>query len=139
MERTDGEEAMSYVLIVDDDKQVADAIADMVSLLDRQTKVVHSPRAAMLLIQQRPPDLMLLDLNMPGVNGIEVLGFIKRDPLARDIPVVFVTAEDDPETKERVRAAGALDYLVKPVDLDQLEAIFAKLEGLQSGPIRKTG
>ncbi len=61
-----GEEAMSYVLIVDDDKQVADAIADMVSLLDRQTKVVHSPRAAMLMIQQRPPDLMLLDLNMPG-------------------------------------------------------------------------
>ncbi len=130
---------MSYVLIVDDDKQVADAIADMVSLLDRQTKVVHSPRAAMLMIQQRPPDLMLLDLNMPGVNGIEVLGFIKRDPLARDIPVVFVTAEDDPDTKERVRAAGALDYLVKPVDLDQLEAVLAKLEGLQSGPMRKTG
>jgi CheY-like chemotaxis protein len=118
---------MSYVLIVDDDTNMGQTLADMVGLFDWNTQVVTSPRAAIESLQRNPPSLILLDLNMPGVDGMEVCRFIKRDPVAGDTPVVFVTAEDDPGTKARAREAGALDYLVKPVDIDRLEEILVKL------------
>jgi len=118
---------MSYVLIVDDDSTMAQAIADMVDLFDWKTQVVHHPRAAMQAIQAAPPALILLDLNMPGVDGFEVCRYIKRDPVAGKTPVVFVTAEDAPSMQEKAREAGASDYLIKPVDIDRLEGILDKL------------
>mgnify|MGYP001480068732 CR=1 FL=1 len=128
---------MSYVLIVDDDVEISKVIADMVQLIGWRTQIVHSPRAAMMKVQSSPPALILLDLNMPGVDGIEVLGYIKRDPMAGDIPVVFVTAEDDPGIKERVRKAGAMDYLIKPVDFDDLESILDRLRQGKTGPLSR--
>lgn len=118
---------MSYVMIVDDDRTMAEAIADMVSLLDWQTHVVHSPRAAIEALRQASPALILMDLNMPGVDGFEVLRYIKRDPMWSAIPVAFITAEDDPSIVERAKEAGAADYLVKPVDFDRLESLLARL------------
>ena len=72
--------------------------------------------------------LILLDMNMPGVDGLEVCRYIKRDPTAGHTPVVFVTVEDDPGTREEAHAAGAMDYLVKPVEGDRLEEILDKIE-----------
>lgn len=118
---------MSYVLIVDDDQGMAQALADMVGLFDWDTQIVTSPRAALELLGRNPPVLILLDLNMPGVNGMEVCRYIKRDPVTGNTPVVFVSAEDDPGTRERARDAGASDYLVKPVEVDQLEQVLEKL------------
>jgi CheY-like chemotaxis protein len=118
---------MSYVLIVDDDTEVANALAEMVSLFDWTTQIVHGPRPALQAIQSKPPALILLDLNMPGVDGLEVCRYIKRDPIAGKTPVVMVTAEDAPTMMERAREAGAEDYLVKPVDVDRLETILNKL------------
>jgi len=118
---------MSYVLIVDDDPTMAQAIADMVGIFDWKTQVVHGPRQALQAIQKVPPALILLDLNMPGVDGFEVCRYIKRDPLAAKTPVVFVTAEDAPSMQEKAREAGASDYLIKPVDIDRLEGILDKL------------
>ncbi len=118
---------MSYVLIVDDDRNMAQTLADMVSLFDKPTVIVHSPRAAIQTLRDKPPALILLDLNMPGVDGMEVCRYIKRDPMAGDTPVVFVTAEDDPAMMQKARDAGAADYLVKPVDVDRLETVLSKL------------
>ncbi|MBN1310575.1 MAG: response regulator [Anaerolineae bacterium] len=118
---------MSYVLIVDDDTTMAETLADMVGLFDWKTEIAHGPRAAMVAIQRNPPALILLDLNMPGVDGMEVCRFIKRDPIAEKTMVVFVTAEDDPSIKKKAHEAGASDYLVKPVDVDRLESILDKL------------
>ncbi len=118
---------MSYILIVDDDVDMARTIADMLGLYDWQTRIVHSPRAAIMALQRFPPALILLDLNMPGVDGMEVCRYIKRDPIAGDTPVVFVTAEDDPSTQQRARDAGAMDYIVKPIDFDKLEEVLDKI------------
>lgn len=115
---------MSYVLIVDDDATMANAIADMVGLFDWETQIAHGPRPAMEAIKVKTPALILLDLNMPGVDGFEVCKFIKRDPVAGQTPVVFVTAEDAPVMKQRARDAGASDYLLKPVDIDRLENVL---------------
>jgi DNA-binding response OmpR family regulator len=118
---------MTYVLIVDDDATMAQTLADMVELFDWKTTITHGPRQAMHVIQNNPPALILLDLNMPGVDGMEVCRFIKRDPIAEKTMVVFVTAEDDPSIQAKAREAGAADYLVKPVDVDRLETILDKL------------
>jgi CheY-like chemotaxis protein len=118
---------MTYILIVDDDATMAQTLADMVELFDWKTTIVHGPRPAMHFIQNNPPALILLDLNMPGVDGMEVCRFIKRDPIAEKTMVVFVTAEDDPSIQQKAREAGAADYLVKPVDIDRLEIILDKL------------
>jgi CheY-like chemotaxis protein len=119
---------MSYVLIVDDDTSMAQTVAQMVSLFDWDTAIAPSPRAALERISRRPPALILLDLNMPGVDGFEVLGYIKRDPFAGDTPVVFVSAEDDPSIIARAKQAGAMDYLVKPIDFDKLEKVLCQIE-----------
>ncbi len=118
---------MSYVLIVDDDRMMAEAIADMIDLLDWSTHVVHSPRSAIETLNQSQPSLILLDLNMPGVDGFEVLRYIKRDPVNGEVPVAFVTAEDDPGIMKKAQEAGAIDFLVKPVDFDQLERVLNKI------------
>ena len=118
---------MTYILIVDDDATMAQTLADMVELFDWKTAIAHGPRQAMHVIQNNPPALILLDLNMPGVDGMEVCRFIKRDPIAEKTMVVFVTAEDDPSIQQKAREAGAADYLVKPVDVDRLEGILDKL------------
>lgn len=128
---------MTYILIVDDDVTMAQTLSDMVELFDWKTTIVHGPRHAMHAIQNDPPALILLDLNMPGVDGMEVCRFIKRDPIAEKTMVVFVTAEDDPSIQQKAREAGAADYLIKPVDVDRLESILDKLSKDKFKP--KTG
>jgi len=118
---------MTYILIVDDDTTMAQALSDMVGLFDWKTQISHGPRQALQLIQASPPALILLDLNMPGVDGLEVCRYIKRDPIAGRTPVIMVTAEDSPTVQAKAREAGASDYLVKPVDVDRLEVILDKL------------
>jgi CheY-like chemotaxis protein len=118
---------MSYVLIVEDDATVAEAIADMVDQLDYEARIVHDPRAAIQAIHKTRPTLILLDLNIPGIDGMELLRYVKREPISRDTPVVFVTVEDDPHTIEQARKIGAMDYLVKPVDIDRLKQVLDRL------------
>jgi CheY-like chemotaxis protein len=118
---------MSYVLIVEDDATVAEAIADMVDQLDYEARIVHDPRAAIQAIHKTRPTLILLDLNIPGIDGMELLRYVKREPISRDTPVVFVTVEDDPRTIEQARKIGAMDYLVKPVDIDRLKQVLDRL------------
>ena len=117
---------MSHVLVVDDDHTTAESLADMVSLLGHQTEIALSPRHAMESIQRSVPSLILLDFNMPGVDGLEVCRYIKRDPTMSDTPVVFVSAEDDPTIIEAAKEAGASGYMVKPVEFEALETVLAQ-------------
>jgi CheY-like chemotaxis protein len=118
---------MSYILIVDDDKMMAKTLTDILELYDYKVTSVYGPREAIQALNERKPLLILLDLNMKGVNGLEVCRYIKRDPLNGDIPVVFITAEDDPSIMEKAKKAGAMDYIVKPIDFDHLEKVLSSL------------
>lgn len=117
---------MSLVLIVDDEPVTAEALANMISLLGHETQVALSPRTAIQSMQRKAPNLILLDLNMPGVDGLEVCRYIKRDPSASATPVIFITAEDDPTVIEKAKEAGASGYMVKPVDFEALETVLAQ-------------
>jgi CheY-like chemotaxis protein len=117
---------MSYILIVEDDPRMADTLASMVRLLGYEATAVHNARMAIEASTRERPELILLDQNLPGVNGVEVCRFIKRDPLLGDTPVIFVSVEGRQEIIEAAKEAGAAAYLVKPIGLDELETTIAE-------------
>jgi two-component system phosphate regulon response regulator PhoB len=73
------------------------------------------------------PDVIVLDLSMPGGSGIEVLKRLKRSARTKSIPVVIVTGSDDEDLREVASAVGAADFFHKPVDLDQLGRTLSAL------------
>ena len=83
---------------------------------DFRLLTAHRPGLGLELAMAHRPDLILLDINMPDMNGHQVLRILKSDPSLRDIPVVAVTANAMPHDVERGRAAGFADYLTKPLD-----------------------
>lgn len=115
---------MKNALVIDDSKISADILCKLIELLDVRARAAYGARAAILAIQEQPPDIVFVDINMPGLSGYEVLGFIKRDPATENIPVVVVTADDDTDTKAKALQEGALALLVKPVVLESLEDIL---------------
>lgn len=117
---------MVAALVIDDNRETADAIVQMLSLLDVSAQSAYGPRAAMLLLKDFTPDIVFLDINMPGVDGFEVMSYLRRFPHMRDVPIVFVTSDDQAETAQRVRKTGALLTIVKPATLESLELALRK-------------
>jgi CheY-like chemotaxis protein len=118
---------MEKALIVDDNRQMADSLAQMLEFYNIPTEVAYDARPAMAVLKDQTPSIVFLDLNMPGVTGFEVLGFLKREPQLTEVPVVVVTSDDQPESAQRAKEAGADAYFVKPVNLDVLEEALKSL------------
>ena len=110
-----------YALVVDDTRIAATIIAQALTLLGYQAKVAYSPRVAIESIFKRVPDVILLDINMPGIDGVEVCRYLRRDPHTEKVPIVAMSSEAQEETVIRVREAGANVFLTKPIDIDVLE------------------
>jgi CheY-like chemotaxis protein len=96
-------------------------------LSDKYT-VATVPSASKLfsLLTNNRPGLILLDINMPEMNGYEALEILKSKPETRDIPVIFLTAMTYPHDKEKGLALGAADYIIKPFDPPALIACIEK-------------
>lgn len=117
---------MIKALVIDDNRDTADSLCQMLSLLDAQATAAYSPRGAFLQLQKMLPDIVFVDLNMPGVTGHEVLTFVRRDPKLEHIPVVVVTSDDQEVTAQQVRKEGALDIIIKPATFEMVEAVLKK-------------
>jgi len=103
---------MIHILIVDDNK--ANLTSAKTALADTyKVTAVVSGEQALKFLEKNTPDMILLDINMPDMDGFEVLEVIKRDELC-DIPVIFLTADNDAETEQRCFDAGAQDFIAKP-------------------------
>jgi signal transduction histidine kinase len=81
---------------------------------DHQVLMATSGEKALSICRENPPDAVLLDVTMPGMDGFQVIRHLKADPLTADIPVLFVTARDDAEAEALGLALGAVDFIVKP-------------------------
>jgi len=108
------------IIIVEDQPDVADLFEEMLSVDGYQVIKIHSSTGALSVIQAENPDLVLLDIMMPDVSGLEVLRFMRREPGLQQIPVVIVSAKTLPEDIRTGLEAGASVYLTKPVDLEVL-------------------
>ncbi|MBQ2824043.1 MAG: diguanylate cyclase [Oscillospiraceae bacterium] len=104
---------MKHILIVDDNK--ANLTAAKAALADLyKTTAVISGAQTFKFLEKNIPDLILLDINMPEMDGFEVLEKIKADSNCCNIPVIFLTADSDAETESKCLEAGALDFIAKP-------------------------
>jgi DNA-binding response OmpR family regulator len=111
---------MSRILIVDDDEIVARTIERTLQRSDFQTTLALSGVEALKAARRHLPDMAILDVMMPGMDGFEVCQEMRRDPRLQDLPILFVTAKDqDSDVIEGLRA-GADDYIVKPFNPEEL-------------------
>lgn len=103
------------ILVVDD---TSSNIMILSSLLKEnyRVKVATSGEKAISIVQSDPPDLILLDIMMPGIDGYETCRRIKADPKYSDIPVIFLTAKSDDEDESKGFEVGAVDYIIKPIN-----------------------
>ena len=118
------------VLIVDDDPDMAAFLARLIAQEGMHTQVVCDGPAALAAFQHAPPDLVLLDVMLPGLSGFEVCERVKADPLTALIPVVLVTALEDQQSRVRGIETGADDFLHKPVRREELLARVKTLRRL---------
>jgi putative two-component system response regulator len=103
------------VLIVDDSPENLSVMGELLRP-EFRVLVANSGRGALAVIRDGPrPDLILLDIMMPDMSGLEVLDLLRADPAHRDVPVIFVTALDASEDEEAGLARGAVDYIAKPL------------------------
>ncbi len=103
------------IMVVDDNPDNLNVVADLLSAHYSIRAVPSGYRALELLEQNSLPDLILLDVMMPGMDGYQVLKRIKDMPAARDIPIIFLTALDSTRDEEMGLDAGAVDYITKPI------------------------
>jgi len=106
------------VLIVDDEIEFASTLAERLVIRDYDAKAVYTAEDAITAVQSEPPDVVLLDLRMPGANGFEVLSTIKSvDP---SIEVILLTGQLKSDSVVEGIPTGLFDYIVKPVDIAEL-------------------
>lgn len=106
-------ELMANVLIVDDDEDGCKPLGRLLQLVGHKPFFVHDGRAALSLLDQLRPDMIVLDVMMPGLSGIDVLKLIRAHPLHKDLPVIVYSALGDPDTVNAAITSGAQQYLVK--------------------------
>ena len=119
--------ASARILIVDDDPLVRDTMRDYVEHLGYGVRDAASAEEALSTIAQELPDLILLDVRMPGITGIELCRQLKADQVTHLIPVVLLTAERELDSRVAGLAAGADDYFTKPVHPRELGARLRSL------------
>lgn len=118
---------MESCLVIDDNRQTTEALMKILDLFDIPARSALSPSAAMAILKEMTPRVVFLDINMPGVDGFEVLAYLKREPRTMAIPVIIVTSDDQPETARRARDGGADALVLKPVMVDALEEALQKV------------
>jgi two-component system, sensor histidine kinase and response regulator len=140
--------AVPLLLVVDDNPMNVEPLCDLLESMDYRVATALDGMTALRIVEEQQPDLILLDIMMPGMNGFEVCRRLKANPRSARIPVVFVTALSETEDKVRAIDAGGDDFLTKPFNRpilvarirsllrlkeanDQLEASYRKLQALE--------
>ena len=122
---------MSEALIIDDNRTTADALRQMLAVLGFKARVAYGSGAGMSVLGSGfIPTFVCLDINMPGVDGTEVLAYLRREPRLIRVPVFMITSDDQPETRKRVMKLGATAMLLKPATIDVLENVLKKAKML---------
>ena len=113
---------MKQIWVVDDDEEMGRAIGLMLKLLDYETILFLSARSAVQsLLSGKTPNLMIVDINMPEVSGLDLVEFLRRRPEWREMPIVMLSSEAADTVVDRALRYGADSYITKPATLEELE------------------
>jgi DNA-binding response OmpR family regulator len=113
---------VSHILIVEDDRDIAELIRHYLTRAGHTADVLSSGTEVLPRVRARRPDLLVLDLMLPGLHGLEVCQALRRDPAAADLPVIVVTARAEESDRVAGLELGADDYLTKPFSPKELVA-----------------
>ena len=122
------------ILVVDDSALVAEAVKAKLEASNYDVSVAYSGEEALEKVQSSPPDLMILDVYMPGIDGFEVCRRLREDPATQSLPIVMLSSRGNIKEKLAGFRAGADDYLVKEFDLLDLPyrvRLVFRLRGLE--------
>ena len=120
------------VLLVDDEQKFVEALSERLQMRDMENETVYDGEEALSFVDDKEPDVMVLDLKMPGIDGMEVLRRVKKK--FPGIQVIILTGHGTDRDEEESRRIGVFDYLKKPVDIELLvsrikAAHLNKIEG----------
>src|SRR5437764_9223282 len=122
------------ILIVDDDPAVVELITDVLATDSRfETRVVNNGFGAGMLAKEYHPDLIVLDVMLPDINGKAVCELIRADPTMADIKIICISGMIEEDKIQELRDAGADDLLHKPLDIDELVRRICRLLDLETG------
>jgi len=116
---------MSVILCIDDDRDVRNLLEKILAGAGYTVTTAGDGRQGLAEARKRSPDLILLDVMMPAIDGFSVCSQLQADQETAYIPIIFLTALDGEEERANAFAAGAADYIAKPV---QKESLLAKVE-----------
>ena len=120
---------MSLILIVEDNDKNLKLVRDVLQVKGYATIEAGTAEDGIVLARERKPDLILMDIQLPGMNGIAAIGVLHADPATAAIPVVAVTASVMPQDRNKITEAGFNAYVGKPINLKEfLDTVRRLLE-----------
>ena len=120
--------SIQKILLVDDSKTELHHLSDVLGKRGYQVRTAENGDEALRRLAEDKPDLILMDVVMPGTNGFQLTRSITRDPRYADVPVIMCTSKDQETDKVWGMRQGARDYIVKPVGADELIAKIRVLD-----------
>jgi CheY-like chemotaxis protein len=120
---------MAKILVVEDDDMLMDLMQQTLALSDHEVLGAGNGVEALERVRVDPPDVILMDIGMPLMDGYETMRRLRADPTTRTIPIIALTAHASVSDRKQALDAGADDYEAKPVDFDRLEAKIQHLLG----------
>jgi len=128
---------MARILIIDDNASIVESLGYFLESVGHSVVRATNGQAGLQCVADQPVDVVLLDIEMPGMSGFAVCRALHNDPASRDLPVVMMTGRAVQETISPAKAAGARLVMGKPFDLDYLNATLARF--LPAAPTSAAG
>jgi len=118
---------MTKIMVVDDDEDFTNLYKTTLRMAGYDTTAVNQSPFAIEMAYLVKPDVFVVDLMMPDIDGFQLCGLIRKDPVLKNIPIIIVTALTDAESKKVAMEAGADDYLTKPFHINDLKTRIQSL------------
>ena len=126
------------ILVVDDNRDSADSLAQLLSLTGNDTRTAHDGEEGVALADQFRPDVVLLDIGLPKLNGYEVCRKIREQPWGKSMAVVALTGWGQDDDRRKSKEAGFNGHMVKPVDLTELMRLLATISANGGAAVART-
>jgi len=118
---------MAKILIVDDDILITGLMQTLVTMDRHEAIIVNDSNEALDVAVSENPDLITLDLMMPGLSGYDLCELLRADPQFDHTPIIIISAKEDTQSKEKAFKLGATEYINKPFDIDHFLKTIARL------------
>ena len=127
---------MPYAYVVEDHRDTANCLSQWLRLFNYEVSIALGPLAAIEALAGRVPDVIFIDIHMHGMDGVELCRYIRRDPRTAEVALIAMSSDNNASLAERMRMAGAVGFLAKPLDIQALEDMLRTVAQIRAGRTR---